>query len=879
MKKLIAVFLCLIILSSTIVSASAIRNNSANPNIIVGDGFVIGDANDDGDVNAFDAIAIKLRCADIDNSCNGNADITGDGMINAKDLLLFKKCIIGKDSFENYKNKQNINAFEIGGYDISEFSIVYHADAKYVENNYYAADTLRKFINLATGIDLAITTEADRPHKIEFVDVTTIEGLEEKLQIENYKYEVVDGNLLIYGTRRGALYAVYEILEEYLGYRFYNETFTYQYTKRISSIDEKTTVFRKPYLEFRFSKQGFRENDEIHYFPNRLNGSMHGDSSGAFGTLTGPQLSNDHIFAYYWRMATGHVDVDYSTAKSADYEAKYSAGTIVDVSSWENHWGYCLTSDGHYATLFRGMLETMRLCQSLGHVYKDETNLQTFSICDNYDAYHCSCIECKFIMTDGNDRKFGQRLNCGEAGLNLYIANRACDDIKAFYEGRPASTDELGTGEDDFWGYGQAIYDEYPNIRILTMLYVHTAPNENILSDVKPNERNPYGYEKIRPRDNLCIMFCGNACNNHYMGSEDCNGNMNILGLSGEYDAKCLAAWGDVAKQTGATMWFRYYPVDNATYVTDSPNIFNIWHDFAYVIDNCNVTGIYCDGAANGYLFENLKAHLAAKFMWSVVENEDGTVSYMSYDEFIAEMQEYLRIHYGDGWEYVYEYICMQDEAGNVNDEITTDDYNQPIRDENGEYVYQSICYVNTCELMGDMFDYEYMNDNYEHMRDLILKGMALVEPNDFQMYQRYEFLLMNVEMIGLSAVRKAWYLSENATEEQKATYIERYDWLLNFLKNERIDGKLNGKEWNDDNLYGEFNRVIVSDDNPSNWMDQLVDLECYQYSPYSLITGDYYDKNGNGKYDSDENFRIGHETWRRYNEGWEWSSDFIVWG
>ena len=877
MKNLIAAMLCLIMIFSTVMSTSALKDNSAAPDIAVGELYTSGDANDDGHINALDAIELKKQCAYISNNCSKGADINCDGKINAKDLLIFKRCVVNLDSFENYKSDKPIYHFEIGGYDLSEFSIVYHPNSKYAENNYYAADTLRKFIEIATDINLSVETNATKTHKIEFVDVTTVSGLEEELEIENYKYEVVNGNLYIYGTYRGALYAVYEILEEYLGYRFYNDTFTYQFAEKYVNIKEDTSVSRSPYLEIRFCEQGFRNEDEAHYYPRRLNGSWHRISTEALGTLTGPQFIDDPSYNYYWRMATGNVYVDYDGTNGDGYYAKYNAGAQINSDVW---WRPCYTNDDVYETLFRGLLETIRYVKSWSDTFAEDISIMSFSMPD-YNT-PCSCAECKYIAYAGTDRKLGARLNCGITGLKLYIANRACDDIKAYYDGRPVATEADGTASNGTtgYGYGQAIYDAYPNIRLYTILDYYTMPHENIFSDEK-TAKQPYSYEVIRPRDNLCIVFRGNPCKNHYLGSGGCDDTLDALGNNGQEKAEAFKAWSNVAKETGSAIWLWYSHIEPRSYAIDTPNIFNIWHDFKYAVEECNVTGIYFEGANNGYLFENLKSHLAAEFMWSIVENDDGSVSYMSYDEFISEMKEYLRIHYGDGYEYVYKYICMQDEAGNKRQD-NCDYRGNPILDENGEQVYKNVCFVNG-EFVGDMFDYEYMNNNYEYMRDLILKGMALVPAENAQMYQRYEFLLMNIETIGLSAVRKSWYISETATDEQKAAYKQRYDWLFNFLADERMNENegLDSREWNyanDTDEIDDLTRIVVSSQQPYNWMEQLADLDYYHYSPYGLITGDYVDYNGNGKYDIDERFSVGSETLRRLSKDWEFHN-FVAWG
>ncbi|MBQ8208281.1 MAG: hypothetical protein IJZ89_06065, partial [Clostridia bacterium] len=222
-----------------------------------------------------------------------------------------------------------------------------------------------------------------------------------------------------------------------------------------------------------------------------------------------------------------------------------------------------------------------------------------------------------------------------------------------------------------------------------------------------------------------------------------------------------------------------------------------------------------------GYLFENLKSHLAASFMWSVVENEDGTVSYMSYDEFVAEMKEYLKIYYGDGYEYIYEYICMQHKASDINTYIDNDG------------VEQNVCYINRGSYPGEMFDYHYICDNYEYMRNLVLKAMALAEGNEIQ---RCEFILMSCEMLGLSAVHKSWYAENTDDPAKKDEYIKRYDWVRDYITNHQVNNTEDfmAEYMNSDSIYikvspddgkGTYrvvenaNRFFSYEDTPFEWL------------------------------------------------------------
>lgn len=760
MKKIISALLCLIMVGSMFVSAAALVTNDSKYNIYTDDAFVLGDSNSDGSLNAVDSLEIKKHLISIPGADTRASDINADGCLNAKDLLILSKCFAGVDNIEAYDNAKAVDRFTIAGNDISNYCIVYHEDSKYVENTYYAATTLSKYVESATGVSLPIVTEATSDYVIEMVDVTTIPGLEEKLGVENYEYEVKNGDLYIYGTRRGNMYAVYEILEEVLGYRFYAPHEVYLYNERTIDIAEGTSVYRNPGTTFRFTGQNMTEDKTGIYFANRLNGStLYSHDGIEYGTLTGPHWINAHSYGYYWKMATGQVYVDYDGTNSNDYWAKMDAG----IQQNELEWNPCSTSDTEYATLFRGLLEVMRLISGW-HTFHEETSCMSFSICDNAN-YACSCNNCKFISASGTDRKKGERLNTGAAGLNIYLANRACRDIVEYYDGRAASMDETGDGTYSANGYGAAIKDAYPGMKLYTILYDSTPAHEKLFTDER--------YKDIIPEENLIIMFCAQVCNNHTLDSGECEGKTNILGRDGLQSAEAIKSWGEACHRSGAELWYWYYAVSYNTFLSDSPNIYNIYYDFKYASEVCHVTGFFYEGGSGGYIFENLKAYLATKYMWSITEDEDGNVSGMSFEEFEAAMLEYLYMYYGDGAEYILEYIKMQDHAGNIN---TTS---------GKEYgTIESYCYTNNLDYPGDMFDYAYMRDNYEYMRGLILKALALAEGNQIR---RCEYLLMNAEFLGLSACHNSMYL-ESTDEAQKAEYVKRYEWLYNFIKDSGVD-------------------------------------------------------------------------------------------
>ena len=711
------------------------------------DTYTLGDVNGDGSINAIDALVIREYMVDETTEIDEQAaDILDVGKINAKDLLILRKSFVDLADLADYDNGSVVQNLTVAGTPIEEFSIVVPEGSTVDDNAGNAAGHLRRMLLYMTGhrpvVDVVPTTE----HYIEFhqLDENTPEG--EIYEIENYKYEVVDGNLHIYGTRRGCLYAIWDILTEYFGMRFYSNDYAYAYESRGTDIPEGTSVFKHPGLDFRHCSQTFGGDDApYHYFAMHLNGTqINGYGEDKWGTKTGPIFANAHSYGMYWQMATGYENWNTADLDNPGlYDAKMKSGEVQD----EYKWNPCFTNDTDYNILFRGLLEVARIKLTYTP-YDPKVNSFSFSICDN--GYFCTCTKCRLISSDEYFPKrdeYGQ--GAGGAGLNIYLANRACRDIVEYYDGRAASWEE--TGEDGGWGL--PIEDEYPGVSLYTIIYDHTLPTT------------------ILPEENLIIMFCGTACNNHYVGTKGCNGNKNWLGGDGDYDVDSLKAWGQVCKETGAELWYWYYPVTYCSYICDAPNITNIYHDIKFLVEECNVNGVFYEGGGPGYQFEPLKAHMAAQVMWSIEEQADGSITMMSEEEFHEEMKEYLFLFYGDGYEKIYEYMMMYEAAGDALD------YEEGL---------ETPCYINNHDRPGDMFSFSYMQENYLTMRGLLEEARALTEAGDRErereMLRRIDYLLVGCDTLGLSA-NKDWYNNGEAGEEGYDTYVANYTWLYNFIK------------------------------------------------------------------------------------------------
>ena len=333
MKKLVSILICFVMLLSAIAPSAALSDTKTYADVVYKGEFVIGDADGDGELDMKDSLLLKKHSAGIDYADKNASDINADGIINAKDLLILKKCLAGEDDIALYdKSDKAVHKMLIAGNNVEDYCIVYDLSAESADINYLAAVTLSKYINTATGADLSVGTEQTAEHKIQFV-------YNEDLSIDEYKYQVSAGDLIITSSYRGALYAVYEILEEYLGYRFYSDDYTYHLEQRCVSIEKGTSSVVNPYISFRFADTGFDGNSLGHFYSRRLNGSFVTFEDSDI-IQSGPLALETAPLDFYTKMATGQVDVQYDGTNGLAYEAKYSQGR-----DFESDFGYCATDD------------------------------------------------------------------------------------------------------------------------------------------------------------------------------------------------------------------------------------------------------------------------------------------------------------------------------------------------------------------------------------------------------------------------------------------------------------------------------------------------------------------------------------------------------
>ena len=724
MKRVVSIILLLAML------CTSFGIQAAAATVEVKDNYVLGDVNGDGVVDAKDELsAAKYLSGAADASIIRNAlDLDADSNATAHDVYLLKQCLAGQKNIAEYETAnggvQALYNLTIAENPISTYCIVLDADVDKDGNAYYAATELQRYVKSATGVVLPIslgTATMENVIRFHQYDELSEEGL--VYGIEGYRYEVIDGQVNIYGTRRGNMFSVYELLEDYLGYRFYNGTKTAIMKQRTVDIPEGLFVNRTPQLEFRFVSQSVAQGGsdalKSYHFPRKMNGSQtYSLYEPKYGTPTGPHFINAHSFGLYYQMYDGnynfYLNQGYNPSEINDLLYKEAAmeELIEGFPTIETRWrqGYepdqygwqpCFTSETEYEHMFIAMLLTIKMItrEWKSHVIRRVTSSMSFSINDN--GYFCTCANCSTIYSTD-----------GRAGGMVYMANKAIDDVQEYY----------------------------PGMKLYFILYDGTIP------------------QTIFPKKDLIIMYCGTGCQNHYIGSGDClpEGN-SLYGGNNFIDAERLKAWSDICRRTGAEMWFWYYPVTYHYYLVGCPNILNIYYDFKYVAEECGLSGIYYEGGGRTYNFEELKAYLAAR----VIESPDMTV-----DEFYDLMLEYLYLHYGDGAPELMEYILLQDEAGN-----------------------RAGCFINNYDRPHEMYDYSFIAEHYEEMRELLTT--ALAKTGDAAQRKRIETLIICCDFLGLTCVQYKYHLGvPEMVEWLKDGRLSLIESILKRLYNDELNAE-----------------------------------------------------------------------------------------
>ncbi len=676
--------------------------------------YELGDVNSDKAINAMDSLVLKLTIAGIQGLeyTVDAADFDADGKVSPVDSFTLKLCLAGSASVSDYEGSDHLYRLTIGGFDISLFSIVIEEDCLYSDNEYMAAELLQEHIPAATGVNIPIERGvSSKEHGIYIHDVDKTTDLGLTLGHEGYRYEVKNGDLHIYGTDRGNMYAAYEIIEDYLGFGFIENYYMFLYKQRFVDIQEGTDVTFVPGYRFRQSKTTFNSNEDYRttfHLPRGINGAIGFDFKNAkipssyYGNFVGTVYIDIHSMDKYHRMATGTMPDESFGNLEERYYAKYLSGEFKDETTWEP----CATDEKQYVKLFTGLLEYIEFVtvgMDIPLLYEDGTNCFSFSPCDNMNW--CTCRNCSKAARQSN-----------YVDVYLRLKNRGAEDIQEFY----------------------------PGIKLSSLMYEKECPIE------------------VVPSEHLILVLGGTSCANHPLGTnEECSGN-GYYGMSRSEFEEFINKMVALCSQTGAELWLWYYPETNNWWIYDIPNIYTIYYDVTWLYEH-GITGFYYEGhnLCPGYNFEQMKAYMFSQVAF------DPTMSLERYEDI---MKDYMYKVYGHGWENMWEFMKMYVEAGNL------------VGYEGGNT--ESYCFVGAYNRAFDFVSFEYIRDNYEYMRSLIVSAINEFDPpengehNGMRIDKLYHFLCV-FDLLGLGATYVDNYV--NGDEASRSAYEERYEWAYNY--------------------------------------------------------------------------------------------------
>ena len=759
MKKIISLLICAVMIAGTLtVAASALSETNHLP-FVDDETYSAGDVNDDGNVNAMDAYAVKASVCCLNTYVNADAaDLNADGCANARDVLIFKAVLAEAADISDYVSDSPIYKMTIAGNPISDYDIVVPEGTNADEDNVYvAALILRTYIYSATDFCPSIEYASEKPHAIRLhaIAPASEESDEMGLGLEDYIYEVVDGDLNIYGTLRGNMYAAYEICEKFLGFRFYDNRYTYSYRMRTSDIPEGLREYHRVPMEFRFTGTPISTQDTVFqsYFANRQNGTqIYAFGSGKYGYLTGPRFINAHSFGVYRRMMAGTLPEDDGRPINNLLDAKYAdGGNKIDERKVFYEWQPCASDNTAYYEMYNGMLETMCMMMAWGgnDWYEEIRDLgiyfMSFSINDN--GFYCTCTTCtakvngstmsvrrttleqlEYYTGDYTLSEDGKKVTFkteGYSGIYMDLAVRAAKEVTTEYHGYDYDFN------DTFPPLDERIQTVYPGMKLYLIIYDHTIP------------------ESVKPAENIVLMYCGHGCNNHILGTGDCGDGTTVLGGSNKINEISMPAWSKYCHDAGGKIYYWSYGVNYMYYLAPCPNVLDFYYNMKYIYDVCHFDGIYyesCGGPHNN--FEDMKAYIAARMMW-----EPDT----DYEGFTAMVKEYMKMYYGRGYEDVYEYMLLQNAAGDAT----------------------GWCFINNHDRPGDMYSYDYLREHYEEMRALLTEALKKDDSS------RVNDLMMGCDFLGLSACYNEMYT--NGTAASRALYEQRFTDMYNYIKNNGI--------------------------------------------------------------------------------------------
>ncbi len=293
-----------------------------------------------------------------------------------------------------------IDLLRLGGVNISEFSIVCAADLPSVQQT--TVQCLVDRIAAATGVTLPIITpDQSAEHEIVFGngvrENAKVDAAVAEIKNDGYALVMDDGDLYIAAsTERGVVYGAYDLMEKYLGVRFYAaDSIQYKEANIIDIPADLKDVYSPAFAyrggnwhnvwgDYGYAAAKANEGSMVNYGDDITLVSYSGHYLSMFLDSPGPKYNEDDPSTHwrYW-----------------------------DDSGWASPQP-CLTSEDNYQKILANVLK-----------YISEGNYDSVRVGQNDNTQYCTCENCAAL-----NEKHGSA-----AGSHMVFINRLAADVAKTY--------------------------------------------------------------------------------------------------------------------------------------------------------------------------------------------------------------------------------------------------------------------------------------------------------------------------------------------------------------------------------------------------------------------------------------------------------------
>ena len=356
----------------------------------------------------------------------------------------------------------------------------------------------------------------------------------------------------------------------------------------------------------------------------------------------------------------------------------------------------CLTNEKNYEECIRKAFGEVKKRNEEWGQTLGDPALQQLTISWNDNENYCKCRKCRTL----NDAEGSG------SGTLVHFVNRVAE----------------------------ALEEVYPQMEIFTIAYGSTI-------------RKPTA---TALRDNVVLCYCWNGCNNHPFDGTQCSAS----GTGGTFrfqnidDSDYFQEW----RTKCSTLYAWYYSTNYFAYLAPLATTYNIQYDMLWFAEN-GLDGMYAESqSATDYKgLEKAHNYLISNCMWN---------AYMTEEQYQNLIDEYYRMTYGDGWQYLVEYMNMWIEAGD-----------------------QLGCWLSNFSQPQEVLSVHYYAENQAKMVELFNKAESMANTSAQQ--RRIQMARCHMEFMALCGLYEEQY--QNGDEQAKAAYTERYEAFYNFIKGNNV--------------------------------------------------------------------------------------------